>query len=100
MEKFVKIINVNDGNEKIHCNENRLYVESKTRTEKIVEAMLNNGWKLMASSQRINPAISGEGNYAFYLGGFDFIFEKDAVDGAVNDADEIIESVLDDMLAD
>lgn len=94
MKKFVKLVNIHDGNSTALQNGERLYVETFPRAEKIISAFLSQGWELDSRTQRYNPAIQESGNFSFYLGGWDLLFIKEAEDDEKDDGDEILERVL------
>ncbi len=98
MKTLVKLINIHDGNEDVKQNGERLYIATYPRAEKIISAFLTNGWKLTDRTQLYNPAIQKNGSYSFYLGGWDFLFEKVVEDDAEDDSDKILEDVLKEIL--
>lgn len=98
MKTLVKLINVHDGNACEKQNGERLYIETYPRAEKIISAFLTNGWKLASQTPRYNPSILQDGNFAFYLGGWDFLFEKVVEDDAEDDSDKILEEVLNEVV--
>lgn len=98
MKKLVKLVNINDGNKKEVQNDERLYIETYPRAEKIISGFLNRGWELTSRTQRFYPAIQEKGKIAFYLGGWDVLFEKEVDDDAEDDGDEILEEILSEVL--
>ena len=94
MQYFAKLVSINDGNEIAVQNEDRLLVETYPRAEKIIAAFLSAGWQLKDRTQRVTPAVNKEGSYSFYLGGWDFLFVKEARDGEVDDGDRILQKAL------
>ncbi len=94
MKNLVKLVNIHDGNSMEHYNNNRLYIESNPRAEKIIAAFFDDGWKLLHCTQRTNPAISQSGNYTFYLGGWEFLFSKTVDDDTEDNSDELISNAL------
>ena len=75
--KQVKIITINDGQEKELRNGDWMYIEEYPRTEVIVAEYLNDGWTLAHVIPVFNPAEQGEGNLTFYRGGMTYIFVKE-----------------------
>lgn len=98
MKKIVKIVHVNDGDSKEMYNENFMFVETYPRSEKIIEAFLNNDWTLMNRTQVLSPAIQKAGSYSFYKDGWELLFEKEVEDDENNDGDDILNQVISEIL--
>ncbi len=97
MKNLVKLVTVNDGKEKEHYNGNWLFVENQPRSEKIIAAFLNDGWKLESFSHLYNPAINKPGTYSFYRGGCSLLFTKAVEDDAKDNGDELLKNVLSEL---
>lgn len=97
MKKLVKLININDAKEKGFQNGDWMHVETYPRTEKIISAFLSQGWELSSRTQRYRPAVQKEGNFAFYLDGWDLLFEKEVDDDVEDDGDKILTDVLSEV---
>ncbi|MCD7809397.1 MAG: hypothetical protein LUH02_08645 [Erysipelotrichaceae bacterium] len=97
MKKIVKIVHVNDGERQGMHNGNFMVVETYPRSEKIIEAFLNNNWTLMNRTQVIKPAIQESGVFSFYKDGWDLLFEKEVEDDAINNGDDILYQVFDEI---
>lgn len=98
MKKLVKLINVSDGKGKEFQNGDWMHVETYPRTEKIIGAFLSQGWELSSRTQRYRPAVQKEGSFAFYLDGWDLLFEKEVDDDIEDDGDEILKAVLSEIV--
>ena len=97
MKNLVKLVNVNDREDKDHQNGYNLYISSMPRAERIIAAFLDDGWKLINLAQRCHPSILQPGGYSFYLGGWNLLFTKTVEDDSADNSDEIISKVLHDL---
>lgn len=100
MKTIVKLINVNDGNEKVVQNGERLFVQSHPKTEAIIGAFLNAGYVLNSRTYRMNPSVQGEGQFSFYIGGWDLLFTKEIDDEEEDDSDIFLEKVISEIISD
>ena len=97
MKKIAKLITVNDGKRKVVHNGDFLFVKNYLRTEKIISIFLSHGWTLKDIIQCVNPARQGEGEYTFYLGGWDLLFEKE-VEDIEDNGDRLLEEAISEAL--
>ena len=93
MKTITKIIHINDGNEVVAQNGDRLFVETAPRTETIISAFLTDGWTLHSRVFRVTPSTSPE-NITFYLSGWDFLFTKEVPDDAIDESDRLLNDAI------
>lgn len=98
MKKIAKLITVNDGNRKVVHNGDFLFVKNYPRTEKIISIFLSHGWTLKDIIQCVNPARQREGEYTFYLGGWDLLFEKEVEEIPGDNGDQLLEEAVSEAL--
>lgn len=79
MKKCI-LIHINDGNEEILKNGNRIFIERFIQTEEIIEKYLSQGYEVKQIIPDYSPAQQGDGNFTFYKGGINVYFEKDIPD--------------------
>ena len=89
---ITKLVSINDGENNEINNGNRLYLVNYPRTEKIINAFLNDGWSLHSKEFRVVPSIQGA--YAFYLGGWDMLFVKEIPSDQDDDSDSFLHDVI------
>lgn len=91
---ITKLVSVNDGNDNEIHNGNLIYIVNYPRTEKILNAFLNDGWILHSKNFRVTPAIQKPGVYSFYLDGWDLLFVKEIPVDQEDDSDTFLSDVI------
>lgn len=98
MKTLVKFVNLHDGNSIDVHNGNRICIETYPRMEAIIAAYYDDGWELINRTPQFTPAITSDGNYSFYRGGWDCLFIKKVEDDAKDNGDEILKRVIQRIL--
>lgn len=94
MKTIVKLVAIHDGQENVIQNGDYLYVTHYPKAEAIITEFLNDGWILLDRTQRVTPAIQGEGSFSFYMDGWDCLFSKQVADDAEDRSDEFLENII------
>lgn len=98
MKTITKIIHINDGNELVAQNGDRLFVETSPRAEAIISAFLTDGWTLHSRVSRFEPSVTNPGNLTFYISGWDFLFIKEIPDDAADTSDSLLSDAITEAL--
>ena len=99
MKTITKLITIQDGQENMVQDGDWLYVSYYPKADAIIAEFLNDGWVLLDRTQRITPAMQGEGNFAFYMGGWDCLFSKEVADDAEDKSDEFLTDIMRKIVA-
>lgn len=95
--KCIKSITINDGYETEIVNSNYLFIQQNTRTETILQTLMNSGWNLLHVDNIYNPNILQNGSYPFFSGGIKVLFEKEITNENEDNFNEILTSVIKDF---
>ena len=93
MKTITKLILINDGIQKAFHNNDRLYVETSPRAEKILSAFLTDGWTLHSRVPRVAPA-GRDSEFGFYIDGWDFLFTKTVPDDEPDHSDRLLSEAV------